>query len=490
NQMLGTQKAEARLAFYKMLRGERLTPADLSHLIVGKDTLVELTDGRVVRFRDFDYTATKPVFLPVLRAMEDFLRAKHNTHRGAGQKSMYATEMKEAARAMALRFCGANPAQFGAAAVANTTDGVNKLARQLKEYLSDGIILVSAISHHSTQLPFRALYGNDRVKLIEINADGSLDLNHLRYLLKEHEGRVRLVCVESVSNVTGFINPLDRIIEMTAGSGAKLFVDHAQGAASMPIRMDDGIDFLAFSGHKLYATGGTGFLVGLKDMLNPRPGDYVPPVIGGGTVRGVTREIISWDFFPHNLEGGSPNPEGEVALATAMKLLLEADLSEIANIENIKAAHTLTALKKELGEQIEILGENDGFLLPRMGVITFNLYSEDGKKIPSISVGNILARAFGIGIRTGCFCAGPYMQSLLGMSEEKARRFVKQDGSCDATPHANRVSFSFTTSDEDLAYLISALKQTARDDLRERFLASNTSPSIRNFAELNNLPWI
>jgi selenocysteine lyase/cysteine desulfurase len=255
------------------------------------------------------------------------------------------------------------------------------------------------------------------------------------------------------------MQPVREMARLAHRHGALISVDDAQGAASLPFALwtgnpEDSVDFSALSGHKIYGPEGSGALVGRKKFLNGKP-----PMPGVGTVRGVTREVCYYDEFPANAEAGSQNHAGQIGMAVAMEVLMQIGLEKIQAEELARARYALQRLKQVEG--MKILGETDFDKANRLGVIAFNLYDGEGVPNPAALVGAILAWCFAIGIRTGCFCAGPYMQELQHIPVGEANAFAekvhtRQDRD---VPYFCRASFSIDKDFQDIDILVEALKK-------------------------------
>ena len=206
----------------------------------------------------------------------------------------------------------------------HTTEAINVLANALP---GDAGVVVFAGEHHADLLPW--LRGPATVLPVPASPDEALGL--LDDALVAARGGVGLVAVTGASNVTGEIWPYAEIADIAHRHGARLLLDAAQLAPHRPIDMAaTGIDYLAFSGHKLYAPFGTGVLVGRPDWL----GDREPLLAGGGAVHYVTVDSVIWAEPPDRHEAGSPNVVGAVALGVACRTLQAAGMAAVAAAEH------------------------------------------------------------------------------------------------------------------------------------------------------------
>ena len=251
-------------------------------------------------------------------------------------------------------------------------------------------------------------------------------------------GRYDLLAVTGASNVTGEVWPVAELARIAHRYGTKLFVDAAQLAPHRAIDMAaSGIDLLAFSGHKLYAPFGAGALVGRLGAGNPL-------LHGGGAIKLVTFDDITWADAPDRYEAGSPNVIGVVALAAACRRLREVGMDAVAEHERRLATRLWSGLVTVPGLQTLSLwpGAPD-----RVGVAAFNL---DGYRDEELAT--LLSAEHAIGVRHGCFCAHPLMTRLLGVPDATAERLhaeLKAGGSPDL-PGAVRASLGLGTTAADI----------------------------------------
>jgi len=216
------------------------------------------------------------------------------------------------------------------------------------------------------------------------------------------------------------------------------------------------LDFVTLSAHKMYAPYGTGALIGPKAIfLNDAP-EYR----GGGTVDLVTLDDVYWAGVPDREEAGSPNVVGAVAMAVAAQVLMEVGMDAVAAHEEQLIAYTLTRLREIPG--IQIYGETDPTRAnEKVGVIPFNL---DG--LSHFLVAAILGYEGGIGVRSGCFCAHPYVVHLLQLDEHRSQSWRSQALAGDKSdmPGMVRASFGCYSDTSDVDRLVEMLQRIARDD--------------------------
>jgi cysteine desulfurase/selenocysteine lyase len=432
-------------------------------LFVGLDAQVPLLDGSQRIYINLDNAASTPALLAVQQTVDHFLTFYSSVHRGTGFKSQLATHAYEQSRNITLRFLGADPAEHTCIFVKNTTEAVNKLARRFPFTPAKDIVLTSGMEHHSNDLPWRAAA---RTVHIRLTPEGYLDENDFDARLEQYGSHVALVAITGASNVTGILTPIHRLAEKTHRVGAQIFVDCAQLAPHRPIDMkalDDPahLDFVAISAHKMYAPFGTGALVGRKDTFEA--GD--PDQRGGGTVEIVTLDDVVWSGPPDKEEAGSPNTVGAVALAAAITQLEQVGMPAVAAHEAELTAYALEKLPSVPG--IQIFGNTNPREAPqRLGVLPLGL-----KSVPHFLVAAILGHEFGIGVRSGCFCAHPYILHLLKVppSEAQAVRSRMLAGDRSEMPGMFRASFGLYNSLAEVDALLHALTCIARGQYQGKY---------------------
>lgn len=412
-------------------------------LIVGSDTLVPLANGRYVKYVNFDNAATTPAFKSVVENLMKFLPYYSSIHRGMGYKSQISTKAYEKGRKVVADFVHADLNKDAVIFVKNTTEAINKLSNMLYEKYKDGIIISTEMEHHSNDLPWRKF----NVKYVKVDDHGRLLIDDLEDKLQMYGNRVKLVTITGASNVTGYKNQIYQIAKIVHGYGAKLLVDGAQLVPHAPIDMKsydslEHIDYLALSAHKMYAPFGIGVLIGPKEELNSVNPDYQ----GGGTVDVVTHEFVKWHDTPEKDEAGSPNVLGVVALSSAIRTLESLGMKNIEKYEKNLIKYTLYHIQNIPQVKLFCSTCNDS-----VSIIPFSV---DGIYHETLS--KILSNEFGIGVRSGCFCAQPYIQKLLNVSLEESVKIAKDGG---RRPGLVRVSFGLYNTYGEVDYFIYALRK-------------------------------
>lgn len=404
----------------------------------------------------FDNAASTPPLPPVISAVCDYIPWYSSVHRGSGLKSRLSTHLYEEARRIIRDFVGANATEHVVIFGKNTTEAINKLSYQLSLTKAD-IVLISQAEHHSNDLPWRA---QATVKRIRMMHDGSIDKADYVALLKKYEGRVALVALSGASNVTGYTPDIHWFARLAHEHGSQILVDAAQLAAHRSITMralrdPEHLDYVALSGHKMYAPFGSGALIARRDAILTNSPEYK----GGGTVRFVTAKSVDWAPAPEVHEAGSPNVVGVVAMARAAKTLQAMDMKKIADHESELVRYALTRLKEV--PAIQLYGSADPAATEeRIGVISFTLAGK-----PSHLVSAILGYEWNIAVRSGCFCAHPYVMGLLGIKTWEQQRVgldISQ-GNYGEVPGMVRISFGAYNTKAEIDRCVEALKSIACD---------------------------
>jgi selenocysteine lyase/cysteine desulfurase len=436
--------------------------------IIGIDQTVPLADGTCVLYACLDNAATTPCLRAVQDKVEEFLSWYSSVHRGAGFKSMLSSHAYEESRRIVAEFVGADTDYHTVIFGKNATEAINKLSNRIG-LQPDDVVLATVMEHHSNDLPWR---GKARVEYVGVRPDGSLDTTDLARKLERLKGKVRVVAVTAASNVTGFINPIHDIAELAHQHGAKVVADCAQLAPHRAIRMGPvglprSLDFVVMSAHKMYAPFGSGALIGPSEVFREGAPDYK----GGGTIDVVSLDEVSWAEPPDRDEAGTPNTVGAVALATSIRTLSKVGMDAITKHENALTNHALRELNRIDG--IRVFGSSDpNRLEDRLGVIPFEVAG-----VPHGQVASVLAFEGGIGVRSGCFCAHPYVTRLLGLNsqayEAYKARILNHDRS--TAPGLVRISFGCYNTIEEIDRLTSLLRRVVSGDYSDDYVVDKAS---------------
>ena len=419
-------------------------------MVAGWDSTTRLENGSEVHYINFDNAATTPPFKSVLNEIMKFAPDYSSVHRGAGYKSKISSEYYERGRDVVLDFVKGNKDYHTAIFLKNTTECINKLSYRLKEELYDKVVLSTYMEHHSNLLPWKYKYHTDYVK---VDSFGRLSLEDLEQRLQYYRGRVGLVAVSGASNVTGYMNPIHEIAKIVHKYGAKIVVDGAQLIPHSPFDMkpiesDEHIDYLGFSAHKMYAPFGTGVLIAPKNTFEKGYSEH----IGGGTIKYVSIKDTIWADPPEKEEAGTPNLMGVVALTESIKTLQSIGMKNIEEHER-----NLTVYALNLMRDIPNLIIYDDFDTDhKVSIISFNV---DGLHHDQLA--KILNDEGGIGVRNGCFCAQPYVQKLLNISDASMEKYRSDE--CLPKPGLVRISFGLYNNYDEVYLFAKLLDRIGRN---------------------------
>lgn len=340
------------------------------------------------------------------------------------------------------------------------------------------VVLVSKMEHHSNMLPWIRAVGHENVRFIDALPDGTLDQAHYRRLLEQEGDRVGVVAVTGVSNVTGILNPVHEMARLAHAAGALIVVDAAQAAPHVPIVMHPSdpaaaLDYVIISGHKLYAPGSRGVLVGRRAAFE---GDRVVGGVGGGAVDFVSTEEVRFkQEVSAREEAGTPNIPGTIALGIVARLLAEVGMDTVREHEVELVDDALARLSRIDG--VVVYGSSDTRAVPRAGVIAFNL-----RTLPHGLVAAALSDFFAIAVRNDCFCAQPYVKEQLRLQPDVVSACVEEVGPCDVRkrPGMVRASFGVFTTPADVAALADALSFIAShaSALREQYVENEAGDFV------------
>ncbi|MDJ0013669.1 aminotransferase class V-fold PLP-dependent enzyme [Rhodococcus erythropolis] len=373
--------------------------------VSGADLQVPLVQGGECSYANFDYAASAPALAQVTDRIAELLPTYASVHRGAGYASRISTLTYENARESVARFVNCADDQV-VVFTRNTTDSLNLLAQCVP-----GSTVVLDVEHHANLLP----WNDARI----VTAADTIEETIERLIGELCTKPAALLAITGASNVTGEILPIARLADIAHRCGARILVDAAQLAPHRRIDLQEcGVDYIAFSGHKLYAPFGAGVLVGRRDWLD----EAQPYLAGGGAVREVTIESTEWACAPARHEAGSPNVLGAAAIATACETLHALDFDVIAEHEKALTAQLTDGLSALEGVSLVRLW-NDA--PDAVGIVTFTV---DGFEAGEIAA--FLSAEHGIGVRDGRFCAHPVL-ARLGLSGGAVRASLGLGSSSD-----------------------------------------------------------
>ncbi|WP_018775281.1 aminotransferase class V-fold PLP-dependent enzyme [Arthrobacter sp. 131MFCol6.1] len=376
--------------------------------VTGAEIQAPLITGGHTRYANLDYGASAPALSVVSAYLNEILPYYASVHRGAGYASQISTSVYENARDIVRDFVGGRP-DDSVIFTRNTTDSLNLLAGclPLRDGRPAGEVVYLDIEHHANLLPWQNVPHRSVVAAPTLAAT----VDRLREELAR--GDVSLLAVTGASNVTGEILPIRTLAALAHEYGARIAVDAAQLAPHRRINIAaDGVDYLAFSGHKLYAPFGAGVLVGRTDWLDAG----TPHLAGGGAVRDARLDSVSWTTGPARHEGGSPNVLGAAALARATQVIAALDPEQWQGHEDAIRSFLVEGLQgidgvtvhRIFADSPSVSSPEDGQAGPgTIGVVNFSVEGFDAGLVAAY-----LSAEHGIGLRDGRFCAHPLLKRL------------------------------------------------------------------------------
>ena len=366
-----------------------------------------------LHYLDSAATSQKPQV--VLDALREFYETSNaNPHRGAYSLSVHATELYHQARVRIAEFLGVRDSDC-LLFTRGTTEGLNLVAGSWgwANVEAGDEIVVTALDHHANFVPWQVLAARKGAKfrICELTPDERIDLDHLNRIVNE---RTKVVAFNHVSNAVGTINQVADIVRIARDkSDAILVCDGAQSAPHFPVSFDElGVDFYAFSGHKMLGPMGIGGLIGKREMLEAMP----PYQTGGDMIEFVHDDRTTWNVLPHKFEAGTPNAANAVGLAAAVDYLDGIGMDEVIAHERSlmsRAQERLSAI-----DGVRIYGPSPA---QRSGVVSFTMSDLHPHDLATVLDGE------GVCIRAGHHCAQPLMRRLDVPATARASFYVYND---------------------------------------------------------------
>lgn len=438
----------------------------LRQMVVGVDSRIPILNGESVTAINFDNAATTPPFISVMNELNEFAQCYSSVHRGMGYKSILSSDLYENGREFIKKFIGADENKDTLIYTKTTTEAINIFANAFCSAKPDAIILSTAMEHLANDLPWRYKFAMDYVNIDQV---GRLDLDDLENKLIKYQGKVKLVTVTGASNVTGYINPIYAIAKLAHAYGAEILVDGAQLVPHRAVDMkphghDAHIDYLVFSAHKMYAPFGIGILIGKRTTFEKNQ----PYLKGGGAVELVTHDFVDWDSAPYKEEAGTPNVIGVAALLKAIDTLTKLDMRRIHDYEQEVIDYIISGLRTVKNIRLFGCPKKQG---DKVSIISFILPNMEHRLIAKI-----LSYEFGIAVRSGLFCAHPYVQRLLGLTGEKIEYYRKNKDI--AFPGLVRISLGVYNNYEEADVLINSVRD----------IANHTNAYIKKYSKIKQFP--
>jgi len=369
--------------------------------VTGRQLQAPLVTGGTTRYVNLDYAATAPALKAVVDHVAEVMPYYASVHRSAGYASKVSSALYEQARADVGEFVGAGPGDV-VVFTRNTTDALNLLA----DATPPGTVIFLDLEHSANQLPWQAR-GHRRVP---VAGDLEETLDRLDRALTEEPAV--LLAITGASNVTGEVVPIDAVAELAHSHRVRVAVDAAQLAPHRGVSLaDSGVDYVALSGHKLYAPYGAGALVGRRDWLDAAE----PHLLGGGSVADVGAGGTRWSPAPARHEAGTPNLLGAAALAAACRALAELTPGALRYHEEALLTYLEAQLAQVRGVRLHRLWPDHD---DRVGAVAFTV-----AKYPAGLVAAYLSAEHGIGVRDGRFCAHQLLDRL-GLHDGAVRASV------------------------------------------------------------------
>lgn len=433
--------------------------------VLGRDVTVPLVTGGEVTYAALDYAASAPALQRVWDDVAAYAPYYGSVHRGAGYLSQLSTDLFENSRVTVAEFLDCRP-DDQVVFTRSTTDSLNLLAAAIP---ADCEVFVFETEHHASLLPWH----DARVTYLNAPRTPAEAVQTLERALADRAASAQgghgpaLVCVTGASNVTGELWPVKELAAAAHARGARIVLDAAQLAPHHPVSVQElDVDWVAFSGHKLYAPFGSGVLAGRADWLQ----DAEPYLAGGGASRKVARRAdggvdVDWHTTAARHEAGSPNVIGVYSIASACKALTEAGFDNLVAREQQLVAKVRAGLAEVAEVKVLSLFGDDspsrsaGGTPTRVGVISFVVEGWNSSHFAAA-----LSAEYGIGVRDGLFCAHPLVRTLLGSDPQDPG----ECGAPEAEPgerslNAIRVSFGAGTPDEHVERFVRAVRELVRE---------------------------
>jgi selenocysteine lyase/cysteine desulfurase len=449
----------AEILFHDELEGYdgRELRERLTHTLIGRDMQVPTTHG-MRSFINLDHAASTPTFEPVWKAVWQAWSQPEFTHK----------QIVQEVKTICSRMLNAPFQDFDVIFTSNTTESINLVAESFRNESDpkiEPVILNTYLEHNSNELPWRLIPGMAQIRL-PVDAEGFMDLHLLESLLQEYNQdekhgrqRITLVAVSGASNVLGTFNDLERISQIVHTYGAKLLVDAAQMIAHRKVNVEaSGVDFLAFSAHKVYAPFGSGVLIARKELLAFDPEEMA--------------QILS---------SGEENVGGIAALGKILLILEGIGMDLVQEEEQAITAQILRGLAQIPGIKIYGVKDPDSIQFAQKGgVIAFG-----HKSILPNAIARALAEQGGIGVRSGCHCAHLLVKRLVHISP-----FLEQFQGVLLTifkkinlPGVVRVSLGIENTKEEIDTFLQTLKiVTSQPGNSEKTTNEEIKSKIENYS--------
>ncbi len=388
--------------------------------------LTQQVNGKPLVYFDNGATSQKPK--AVIDAIVKYYSEENsNIHRGVHTLSQKATEHYERARTTVQKHINAGSSQE-IIFTRGTTESVNLVAHSFAKWINAGDeIITSQTEHHSNILPWQLLCEEKKavLKVIPVNQSGELNYTEFEKFLS---AKTKLIAITHVSNTTGVVMDVKKIINAAHAKKIPVLLDGAQAIPHMAVNVQDlDCDFYCFSGHKAFAPTGIGVLYAKKQWVDK----LSPYQVGGGTIKTVSFAKTEYAEGPLRFEAGTPNIEGAIGLAAALDYINAIGLENISAYEHELLSYATEKLKKLPG--LKIFGDVQN----KAAVISFNV-----NNIHPFDIGTILDKQ-AVAVRTGHHCTQPLMEFF-------------------CIPGTIRASFAFYNTKQEIDVFITALEKAVK----------------------------
>lgn len=405
-------------------------------------------NGHKLVYFDSGATSQKPE--EVIEVMNRYYRETNaNIHRGVYEMSVESTRLVDEARKKVADFIDAREEEI--IFTRNTSESINLVAYAWGEENigEEDAVVITKLEHHSNMVPWQELCRRKgaELRVVDIDEKGEL-LEDKEVVIKEENGlklvlggwknvldaKVKMVALTGQSNVLGTETPVEEIVKMTKkySPNVLVLVDGAQMVPHMKVDVKAlGIDFLAFSGHKMLGPTGVGVLWGRKEILEKmRPFLYGGDMIGEVKLTGAT-----WTELPSKFEAGTPDIAGIVGMGAAIDYLTGIGMEEIHQYEKELTDYAWNKMGELENEGLVTL--YGGKETKRGGAVVFNVTG-----VHSHDTAQILD-SFGIAVRSGQHCAAPLVESF-------------------GVTAMVRATFYFYNTKEEIDYLIEKIREVPK----------------------------
>ena len=383
----------------------------LDRKVGGDPTTIGQDDSDDIPLVYLDNAATTHTPEPVVDSIVDYYRGYNaNVHRGIHQLSQEASVAYEEAHDVVADFIGA-AGREEVIFTQNTTEAMNLVAYAwgLEELSAGDNVVLTEMEHHASLVTWQQIgkrTGAD-VRFIEVTDEGRLDMDDAAEKIDDDTAMVSVV---HVSNTLGTINPIAELAALAHDHDALIFADAAQSVPNRAVDVDElGVDFLAFSGHKMCGPTGIGALYGREAILD----SMQPYLYGGDMIRRVSFEDSTWEDLPWKFEAGTPSIAQGIAFAAAIDYLDDLGMDRVEAHEDLLAEYAY--------DELQALGGVDIYGPPgdeRGGLVAFNVEGVHAHDLSSI------LNDYGIAIRAGDHCTQPLHDEMGVAASARASFYI------------------------------------------------------------------